>query len=96
MAAVVGHVHEKLGRFMHERVSAQPDARSRLRAYIGGLVAFNAAHRDEMEALMTIFLSHPGEASSYGPEEEIRTLSHLELILREGQERGSSARSTRS
>lgn len=88
MAAVVAHVHEKLGRFMHERVSAQPDARSRLRAYIGGLTEFHAAHRDEMEALLTIFLSHPGEAGSYGPEEETRTLSHLERILRDGQERG--------
>ncbi|MDA0636855.1 TetR/AcrR family transcriptional regulator [Nonomuraea sp. MCN248] len=88
MAAVVAHVLDQLGRFMHQRVSAQPDARSRLRAYIGGLVAFNAGHRDEMRALMTIFLAHPGETGSYGPGEEIRTLGHLEAILRDGQERG--------
>ncbi|MFI7446411.1 TetR/AcrR family transcriptional regulator [Nonomuraea sp. NPDC049714] len=91
MSAVVGHVYGMLGDFMTERVGPQPDARSRLRAYITGLVEFVAAHRSEMQALMTIFLSwreKTGESRSYGPEEERSSLGHLEAILRDGQSSG--------
>jgi AcrR family transcriptional regulator len=91
MSAVVGHVYGMLGEFMSEKVGPRPDATSRLRAYITGLVEFNATHRSEMQALMTIFLSwreKSGESRSYGPEEERSALGHLEAILRDGQSSG--------
>jgi hypothetical protein len=80
-----------LGEFMSEKVGPRPDATGRLRAYITGLVEFNATHRAEMQALMTIFLSwreKSGESRSYGPEEEGSALGHLETILRDGQSSG--------
>jgi AcrR family transcriptional regulator len=91
MSAVVDRVYGMLGEFMSEQVGRQPDATSRLRAYITGLVEFNATYRSEMQALTTIFLSwreKSGESRSHGPEEERSALGHLEAILRDGQSSG--------
>ncbi|MGW0481475.1 TetR family transcriptional regulator [Nonomuraea sp. NPDC003214] len=91
MAEVVSHVIGKLGRHLGERMAGLPGAAARLRAYITGLVEFNATHAGDMQALMTIFLDWrggEGESRSYGPDEENGVLGHLEAILRDGQSRG--------
>lgn len=83
--AVVAHVFERIGRFMYERVSAAADARGRLRAYIEGNVEFIATNRAEMKALLEIILGGglPADPAGYG-----KAASHVEQILRDGQEAG--------
>lgn len=87
--AVVEHVFSEIGQYMTQRVADQPDAWSRLRAYIEGNVEFIDTHRHPMKALLEIVLAGglPREAAAGGVAE-----SFLVTILREGQDSGQFRR----
>jgi AcrR family transcriptional regulator len=88
--AVVADGYRAMGEFMARRMADQPDARSRLRAYLTGVVEFIATHPAQMRALMAIFLEfHPADGpGSYDSGTERGVLGHLEEILRAGQRAG--------
>lgn len=86
VAEVVGTLYERMGGVMAARVAEAGSPTAMLAAYISGVVEYIDAHRVEMKALMEIFLNWT--CTSYGPVEERSTASHLEAILRAGQESG--------
>ncbi|MFD9948113.1 hypothetical protein ACFWYW_55085 [Nonomuraea sp. NPDC059023] len=90
MSAVVTEVYGLLGRFLTERLTGQPDARTELRAYITGVVEFIAEHRTQMQALMSIFLNfRDGDgAGSYDPADDRTAVGRVQAILRKGQAGG--------
>ena len=90
VAAVLASLFATIGDFVSKQVVDHPDARTALSGYIRSTVALNDTHRDEMRALMRIFLDHrPAEgARPYGEEEESSALGRVEAILTEGQQTG--------
>lgn len=88
--AVVADVYADLGRFMEQALRDQATMRATLAAYIRSLVRYIAAHRPQMQALMSVFLEHRFEdqTSSYDTDSERRATAGLEEILRAGQQNG--------
>jgi len=86
IAQVVATLYERMGGVMAARVGAAGSPTAMLAAYITGVVDYIGAHRAEMKALLEIFLNWQG--TSYGPAQERSTASHLEAILRAGQQTG--------
>ena len=83
--AIVEDVMTAIGAAVGERVGAEQSASGMLRAYIEGVVEFVAANRSRMKALMELLLNG---AMAYGPSEDAAVVSHIEQILRLGQQRG--------
>lgn len=91
MTAVVGEVYAAISGFLAERTVGQPDARSELRAYVTGVVAFVDGHRRQMQALLSIFLNlhdERGHSRSYDADTDRSTVGQVERILRRGQQAG--------
>jgi AcrR family transcriptional regulator len=86
VAAVVDDVVTAIGSHVGARVSAEPTAAGQLRAYVEGVVAFTAAHRPQMRALLQILISGALPAGSAGTDAAVPT--HLEALLRRGQSTG--------
>lgn len=84
-AAIVTDVLSAISRAVGARVRAESTAAGMLRSYIEGTVDFVAQHRAPMKALFELLLNG---GMTYGPAEETAVVSHLEQILRLGQERG--------
>jgi AcrR family transcriptional regulator len=84
-AAIVQDVLTAIGAAVGDRVGAEQSAAGMLRAYIEGVVEFVAANRTRMKALMELLLNG---AMAYGPSEDAAVVSHVEQILRLGQQRG--------
>ncbi|WP_037604660.1 TetR/AcrR family transcriptional regulator [Streptacidiphilus rugosus] len=91
ISALIADVYADMGRFMAERMADCADARDALATYIRSVVAYIAAHRAQMQALMSVFLGYRSEsgASSYDADSEREVLGHLQGILRAGQESGA-------
>lgn len=85
MNAVVADVVGSIGQFMDQRMRGVGTAAGLLRAYIEGVVAYISAHRARMKALLEILLNGgmPAEVT-----ESRGAVSHLEAILRQGQQAG--------
>jgi AcrR family transcriptional regulator len=83
--AIVEDVMTAIGTAVGNRVGAEQSASGMLRAYIEGVVEFVAANRSRMKALMELLLNG---AMAYGPSEDAEVVSHVEEILRLGQQRG--------
>ncbi|MDZ7931653.1 MAG: helix-turn-helix domain-containing protein [Rhodococcus sp. (in: high G+C Gram-positive bacteria)] len=88
MRAVVGSVYGHIGPFVAERVARHDDQRSKLEAFIRSVVEFISAHREPMQALMSIFVEHPFADDDAANYDDQRAFDPLEKILREGQEAG--------
>lgn len=87
---VVREVLGAIGAHMANRLAGTDDRPPELlRSYILGNVEFISTHRDEMKALVEIFLAG---GFAYGAEEERITVSPLERILRRGQREGTFRR----
>jgi AcrR family transcriptional regulator len=82
---VVGEIFGSISGFMADRVQAESSAGGRLRAYIEGNVEFIGTHRSEMKALLEVFLNG---GLHYDGETDLTVVSHVEQILRSGQEAG--------
>lgn len=82
---VVEEVVGAIGAHMARRLTAVTSATAALRTYIEGNVEFIGAHREEMKALLEIFVNG---GFDYGPDAEQAVLSPIEGILREGQRAG--------
>lgn len=83
MGEVVGEVLGQIGAHMARELSSEAgDARQALGRYIVASIEFIDTHREEMKALMEVFLAGEFE---YGAPEERRAVSPLEAILRRGQ-----------
>jgi AcrR family transcriptional regulator len=82
-------------RFMLPRIEVAAPGRARLRAYITSNLAFMAAHRAHMQAVVEILNALPrepgGQAAPYAPR-HARGLAQLEGYLREGQRNGQLRR----
>lgn len=90
IGTVVGEVLGQIGAHMSSRMAgADANADEALRAHILAIVEFIDTHREEMRALMEIFL---GGGFAYGDEEERRAVSPLKTLLRRGQREGSFRR----
>ena len=88
--AVVQGVYAAIEAHMTDRMADLPDLRTTLRTYIGALVDFIAAHRAQMQALMTVFLDHrdPDGDQSYDAATDIAVITPLQQILAAGQDTG--------
>ncbi|NPD03774.1 TetR family transcriptional regulator [Nocardioides sp. zg-1308] len=85
VAALVEHVVSGIGEHVGALVGAETTARGRLRAYVEGVVGHADSHRAQMSALLQVVLSGAwGAGGPVGPSDA----SHLERILRQGQEAG--------
>jgi AcrR family transcriptional regulator len=84
-AAIVEEVITSIGPAVGARVGAEESAAGMLRAYIEGVVEFVAANRSRMKALLELLLSG---AMDYSPSDDAAVVSHVEQILRHGQQRG--------
>jgi AcrR family transcriptional regulator len=82
---VVEHVVTAIGSHMADRLAAVSSPAVALRTYIEGNVEFIATHRQQMKALLEIFLNG---AFDYGPDADQAVISPIEHILRQGQETG--------
>jgi AcrR family transcriptional regulator len=82
---IVGQIVGGIGRVLHERMQGQPTATDALSTYIAANIEYIAVHRTEMKALLDIFMNG---AFQYDATTEAPILSHIEAILRDGQERG--------
>jgi AcrR family transcriptional regulator len=82
---VVQEVVGAIGAHMAQRLTTVPNATAALRTYIRGNVEFIGAHREEMKALLEIFVNG---GFDYGPDAERAVLSPIESILRDGQRAG--------
>jgi AcrR family transcriptional regulator len=82
---VVQEVVGAIGAHMAQRLTAVPNATAALRTYIEGNVEFIGAHRQQMKALLEIFVNG---GFDYGADAEQAVLSPIEGILREGQRAG--------
>jgi len=85
VAAVVHEVVAAMGDQVGRQVTARPDARGMLRAYVEGVVAYTATHREELVALLQIL-------TGGGFPQEVQAATavpgHVERILAEGQRTG--------
>jgi AcrR family transcriptional regulator len=82
---VVNEVVAAIGSHMAQRLAGVSNASAALRIYIEANVEFIGAHRDEMKALLEIFLNG---GFAYGPATEQAVISPIEEILRDGQRSG--------
>jgi AcrR family transcriptional regulator len=82
---VVREVLSAIGGFVGERMAAAAGAADALGLYIRATVAFIAGHRQEMKALLEIFLAG---GFRYDAENEAQVVSPLEEILQHGQRDG--------
>jgi AcrR family transcriptional regulator len=82
---VVHEVVAAIGAHMARRLAGVRSAAVALRTYIEGNVEFIGTHREEMKALLEIFLNG---GFDYGPDAEQAALSPIEQILRDGQRSG--------
>jgi AcrR family transcriptional regulator len=85
MGAVAAEVIGGLSEYMSQQVMAETTSADSLRAYIQGVVTFTATHRSEMKALLEIFLNG---ALGYDADTDTAVVSHVEAILRQGQQDG--------
>jgi AcrR family transcriptional regulator len=83
--AIVADVLAAIGTAVSEQVSAEQSAAGMLRAYIEGVVEFVSTNRARMKALLELLLNG---GMAYGPSEDAAVVSHVEQILRLGQQRG--------
>ena len=83
--AIVEDVMTAIGTAVGKRVGAEQSASGMLQAYIEGVVEFVAANRSRMKALTELLLHG---AMAYGPAKDAEVVSHVEQILRLGQQRG--------
>lgn len=90
MRAVIESVSTEVRGFLTERLRDLPDTRSTLLAYIRGRVEFTATHRQQMDALMSIFLEFRGPADQSDDDSaaERRAFGFLQEILETGQRSG--------
>ncbi len=84
VAALVEHVVGGIGDHVGARVMAETTARGKLGAYIEGVVTYADTHRAPMSALLQVAMSATADDGTSTPSDT----SHLEQILREGQEAG--------
>jgi AcrR family transcriptional regulator len=82
---VVNEIVAAIGSHMTERLAGVTSAAAALRTYIEGNVEFIGAHREQMKALLEIFLNGGFE---YGPESDRAVTAPIEQILRDGQSSG--------
>ncbi len=82
---VVHEVVTAIGSHMAQRLAGVSSATSALRTYIEANVEFIGAHREQMKALLEIFLNG---GFDYGPATERAVLSPIEQILIDGQRSG--------
>lgn len=87
--AVASEIVGAMGQFMGEQLQSSSGARDALRRYIEGNVAFIAAHRAEMKALLDIFMNG---GFRYDSAVEQAVVSPIEAILRRGQQGGDFRR----
>lgn len=85
MGEVVREVLSAIGGFIGERMATASGPADALDRYIRATVAFIAGHRQEMKALLDIFLAG---GFRYDAENEAQVVSPLEGILRQGQRDG--------
>ncbi len=90
IAATLASLFTTIGDFVAKQTVDHPDARAALAGYIRAAVALNDTHRDEMRALLRIFLDHrpAGGSRPYTDSEETSALGRVEAILLEGQQAG--------
>ncbi|MDT0185311.1 TetR/AcrR family transcriptional regulator [Microbacterium sp. ARD31] len=84
VSALVEHVVEGIGEHVGALVMAEKSPQGRLKAYIEGVVEYADTHRAPMAALLQVVMS--GAWSEGKPASS--DVSHLERILKDGQERG--------
>lgn len=82
---VVHEVVGAIGAHMAQRMVAIPSATAGLQIYIEANVEFIGTHREQMKALLEIFLNG---GFAYGPDTDEAVLSPIEEILRDGQRSG--------
>jgi AcrR family transcriptional regulator len=82
---VVSDVVGAIGAHMARRLAAVTSATVALRTYIEGNVEFIGTHREEMKALLEIFVNG---GFDYGADAEQAVISPIEAILRDGQRAG--------
>ncbi|MDR2983725.1 MAG: TetR family transcriptional regulator [Nocardiopsaceae bacterium] len=82
---VVSEIITAIGAHMTERLAGVTSANTALRTYIEGNVEFIGAHREQMKALLEIFLNG---AFDYGPDSDQAVTAPIEQILRGGQSSG--------
>lgn len=85
MEQVAQEVYAALGQHMASRMSGARGPAQALEAYIRGITGFIAAHRQEMKAVLEIFMSG---GIQYTPDTELVVLSPVEEILSAGQSAG--------
>jgi len=82
---VVREIVTTIGSYMVQRLAGVTSATAALRTYIEGNVEFIGAHREQMKALLEIFLNG---GFDYGPESDQAVTAPIEQILRDGQRGG--------
>lgn len=82
---LVTEIVTAIGAHMSRRLDGMKTASAALRAYIEGNVEFTGTHRDEMRALLEIFLNG---GFDYTPATDQAVISPVEQILRDGQRNG--------
>jgi|SRR5579863_4440876 len=87
---IVEGIYAAAGSFMGPQIAAQSTPTSMLETYLRSNIAYIAAHRMQMMALLEIVLSARTEDGQrrYHPGAEEPDLEALEAILRQGQEKG--------
>jgi AcrR family transcriptional regulator len=82
---VVSDVVAGIGSHMRQRLAVVSTPRAALRTYIEANVEFIEAHREQMKALLEIFVNG---GFDYGPATDQAVISPIENILRDGQRSG--------
>ena len=82
---VVSDVVTSIGSHMTRRLAGVSSAREALRTYIEGNIEFIGEHRQEMKALLEIFLNG---GFGYGPGTDRAVVAPVEQILRDGHRTG--------
>lgn len=82
---IVDQVVTAIGSHMAQRLADVSSPAMALRTYIEGNVEFIGTNRQQMKALLEIFLNG---AFDYGPETDQAVISPIEQILRAGQDAG--------
>jgi AcrR family transcriptional regulator len=85
ISEVVTGILTNLGAHMEQRMASVSGAADALRTYIEANAEFTASHRDEMKALLAIFL---GGGFPYDATNEQAVVSPIAGILRWGQDSG--------
>ena len=86
MAQVASDLYQDIAEFMTRRLIGQRSAAGALRGYIEGNIEYIATHRNQMKALLDIFLS--GVLSDGEPATALVSVGPVEQILRDGQAAG--------